>query len=374
MHRTRPVVLVSVFAIAAGMAGVIAHPYAQTKPVPGFADYGKWETLGFAGGGGRGGGGSGLSNDGKWLAYAINRTNRENELRLVNLGTNAVTTEKFGAGLVFSDDTKWAAWSVGYSEAEQERMRTQQRPIQNRLAIMNLSTGDKSTVDAIQSFAFSADGRFLLMRRYAPAAPGAAGAAPAGAGRAGGGRGGAAAPAVDDPDPVGVSVTVRTLATGSDMTFGNVGEAAWQDSGAVLAMIISAAERAGNGVHLYNAATGVLRVLESATAQFLGLSWRRDAADLLVMRGKPDEKKDGSTYLTIAWTGVGTAAEKRLTYDPTSDGKFPAGMRVVSFRRAAWGEDGRKVLLGVAKWEDRPAPAPGAGRAGRAGGEGCGGR
>jgi hypothetical protein len=47
-------------------------------------------------------------------------------------------------------------------------MRTQQRPIQNKLAIMNLATGDKSTIDNIKSFASSADGKFLLMRRYAP--------------------------------------------------------------------------------------------------------------------------------------------------------------------------------------------------------------
>ena len=92
---------------------------------------------------------------------------------------------------------------------------------------------------------------------------------------------------------------------GVDMTFGNVGESAWQDTGAVLAMTISAAERVGNGVQIYDAATGNLRVLESAGAQYLGLAWRRDAADLLVMRGKTDDKKDGSTYLTIAWTGVG---------------------------------------------------------------------
>ena len=366
MNRNRTVALVFVLAIAAGVAGAVAPTGAQSPPAPGFADYGKWESLGFAGG--RGGG---LSNDGKWLAYSINRSNRENELRLLNLASNTLTTEKFGSGLVFTDDTKWAAWSIGLSEAEQERLRTQQRPIQNKLAVMNLASGEKTTVDAIQSFAFSPDGRFLLMRRYAPTPAGGAAAA-AGAGRAGaGGRGGAAgAPAPDDPDPTAISVTVRTLATGADMTFSNVGETAWKDSGSLLAMTISAAERAGNGVHLYEAGTGVLRVLDSTTSQYLGLSWRRESADLLVMRGKTDDRKEGSTYLTLAWTGVGTPTEKALTYDPTVDTRFPAGMRVVSFRRAAWSEDGKKVLLGIARWEERPAPA---GRGTRAGGEGAGG-
>ena len=372
--RARHTALLTIVAFSVGLIAFVASPSAQSKPVPGFADYGKWESLGsVGGGGGRGGGGgaSGLSNDGKWLGYIINQSNRDSELRLVNLATNAVTTDKFGSSLSFADDSKWAAWSVGYSEAEQERMRTQQRPIQNRLAIMNLATGDKSTVDAIQSFAFSADGNFLLMRRYAPAAPGAAAATPApAAGRGGrGAGGGGTAPAADDPDPTGVTVTVRNLSTGGDLTFGNVGEPAWQDSGATLAMTISAAEHAGNGVQVYDAAAGTVRVLESGTAQFLGLAWRRDSADLLVMRAKTDDKKEGSTYLTLAWTGVGTKSEKRLTYDPTADAKFPAGMRVVSFRRASWSEDGRTVQVGIAKWEDRPAPAPGAGRGTRGGGE-----
>ena len=88
-------------------------------------------------------------------------------------------------------------------------------------------------------------------------------------------------------------ITVRNLATGMDMTFANVGEAVWRDTGAVLAMSISSAERAGNGVQLYDAATGALRVLDSSPSQYLGLAWRRDAADLLVMRGKTDDKKEG---------------------------------------------------------------------------------
>jgi hypothetical protein len=52
---------------------------AQTKSPATFADYGKWESLAPAGNYG------GFSPDGRWLVYAINRSNGNNELRILNL-------------------------------------------------------------------------------------------------------------------------------------------------------------------------------------------------------------------------------------------------------------------------------------------------
>src|SRR5215475_9901726 len=75
---------------------------AQTKLPPAPADYGQWETLvDFGGGGGRGGGGGantgGFSPDGKWIAYGINRSNGNNELRVSNIASGSVKTTAFGS-------------------------------------------------------------------------------------------------------------------------------------------------------------------------------------------------------------------------------------------------------------------------------------
>ena len=190
MRRLLSVLVVAAFAFSAGLTS-----FAQTKPIPGFVDYGKFENVAPAGGGGGGrfgggGGGGGLSNDGKWLGYTITKSNRDTELRVLELATNKVTAEPSGAQLTFTSDTKWAAWSVGYTQAQQDRMRTQNQPLQNKLALMNLATSVKTSADNVQSFSFSADGKFLLVRRYPPAAAGGGGAAAAPAGRGGaGGRG-----------------------------------------------------------------------------------------------------------------------------------------------------------------------------------------
>ncbi len=61
----------------------------------------------------------------------------------------------------------------------------------------------------------------------------------------------------------------------------------------------------------------------------------------------------------IAWTNVGGSGEKRIAYDPTADSKFPAGMRVVSFRRPTWNDDGKSVQVGFANWDDKIVPQRG---------------
>ena len=199
------------------------------------------------------------------------------------------------------------------------------------------------------------------MKRYAPVAAGAgAAAAPAGApagGRAGGAPGGAAAAAA-----VGTTLIVRDLASGTDTTFGNVGEYAWQasDTGRLLAMVISAEGQAGNGIHLFNPASSVLRVLDASTADYSAITWREDAPDLVALRSKSSEAHEGPTQVARAWMSLGQPGERALTLDPTA-GALPITQRLVTFRRPSWLEgpvaSEVMVMLGVADWTAKP-PAP----------------
>ena len=320
----------------------------QSKPPATFADYGQWEALAPAGTRG------GFSPDAAWLAYAINRSSRNNELRFVRLADGTTKVAAFGAQPAFSSDSKWAAYTIGQSEAEQEKLRSEQKPVQNKLGLLNLATGETTTLDAIESFAFSGDGAYLAIRPYGPERPSGAPAAAA-AGR--GGRGGAAAPA-DAGDAPGTTLIVRQLATGRDMSFGNVSQFAWQDAerGHLLAMTISAPNKMGNAVQLLDPETNALRVLDSSSAIYTGLSWRKDSLDLAVLRARNDDKKDGPTHAILAWSSLGKG-ERLRTYDPVADSKFPAGMRTVAFRRLSWSDDGKVVFAGFAKWDDKIVPA-----------------
>ena len=351
-HRCSIVALFVLFTCAA--------PLAQTKPPAGPADWGQFESLAPQPRGG-------LSPDGRWLAYGLNRSNRENELRIRNVDTTAEKVVKFGTGPSFSSDSRWIAYSIGYSEAQEERMRTQRRPIHRKLGVMRLDgTSEPVVVDGIESFAFDPTGAFILMKRYAPERPAGA-AAPATPPAP-------AAATADDPVPPGVTVLVRELATGRDVTFGNVAETAWRSftggrvtagspGAALLAFTISAEDKIGNGIYLYDPADGSHRALDSASAVYSGLAWRRDADDLVVLRGESDDKREGLTQVALAWTGLSGGSPKRHTLDPRNAG-LRAGTRTVSFRRPTWSEDGRMVFLGTAAWDeklttDKPQPTEG---------------
>ena len=330
MRPTRSRYLIALCAIAAAfeIAG------AQGKPPVAPADYGKFETLVMPP--------RALSPDGRWFAYGINRSSRQNELRIARVdaaANTAPTVVAFASQAAFSADSRWVAYGIGYPEAQEEKLRQQKKPIHRKAGILNLASGETTTVDGVESFAFNATGSHLAMKRYAPERKDP----------------GETPPPSDEESPAGATLIVRELATGRDTTFGNVTEFTWQEKGGLLAFTIGAEDKTGNGVQLFDPSGGALRVLDSANATYSGLTWRKDANDLAVLRAKPDDRRDGAS--TWCWPGK-SHAERRHAYDPTAARDFPAGLRIVSYRRPSWSDDGRMVFVGVAKWNEKVKEAP----------------
>ncbi|MCH7991603.1 MAG: prolyl oligopeptidase family serine peptidase [Gemmatimonadetes bacterium] len=198
--------------------------------------------------------------------------------------------------------------------------------MRNELGLLNLRTGEQTTREAFEGFSFSDDGRYLALRRYKP----------------------------KDKDSDGVDVVVHELATGSDMSFGNISEMAWQDEGSLIALVTDADDRVGNGVTLYDPSSGRIRSLDADQAIYRELAWREDAADLVVYKTFEDEAFEDTAHVALAWRDLDDDSPRSFSLDPQTDTYFPGSMRIVEFRAPSWSEDGSTLFVGIQ--DRRPAP------------------
>jgi dipeptidyl aminopeptidase/acylaminoacyl peptidase len=300
--------------IAAALAAAcaIATPLtAQSKPLVTPKDYGKWEILGAPR----------LSPRGDWIAAPVSRVSEENELRLRGGPRDTTIVVAHGVGPVFSADDKWVAYAITVSPKERERLTKDKKPIHNAFEARELATGKTIAVNDISTFAFSPDGRFITMTRYAAEGKKTS------------------------------EVLLQDLATSARLSFANVGEIAWADAGSLLALTIDTDAGAGNGVQLYDAAPGLMRVLESSTSQYRGLAWRPKSRDLAVLRTNVDKAYKDTAHVLLAWTGLASPEPATLRLDPATAGGagFPAGMRIADYRRPSWSKDGGVIYFGVQK-------------------------
>lgn len=285
---------------------ILALPAWSQSPITP-ADYGKWESPGAAS----------LSPNGRWLAYGVTRVNEENELRLRPLDRDTAFAVPNGTGATFSADSRWVAYVIGVSPATRERLERERKPVRTALGIRELATGRTDSIGEIASFRFSADGRFIAMRRY-----------PAEGKRV-------------------AELIVQSLATGARMTFGSVGDFAWTDRRPVLAVTIETEGGTGNAVQVYDAMTQVVRVVESSGSVYRGLAWRKKSEDLAVLRTVADQGFRDTTHTLLAFLNAPGASPTKREMNPATTAGFTAGMRVADARRPEWTDDGATIFFGL---------------------------
>lgn len=296
-------------------------------------DYGRWEQLTAQP--------KPLSPDGKWLVYGIARSSRQNELRVQSTSGGEATALPFGERPAFSDDSQWLAYLIGLSEEEEARLRKDKKPVHKKLGLLELATGRKVVVDGIESFAFSPSGTHVAMHRYAPEPAG--GTPPERAPH-------------DETLAPGTTLLIREMTTGRDATFASVSEFAWQEKGPLLAFAVTIEGGVGNGVHVYDTATGRLHALDSSSSTYCGLRWRKNSASLAALRSVANEDREGPSHVALAWPDIGTSPERLHTLDAATS-QLPADLRIVRFTAPRWSDDGMWLYLGVAPWPAKVARA-----------------
>ena len=297
------------FTLATIVASLPTGAAAQDKPALGADDYDQWESLGQAT----------LSPDGLWLAVVVRRVDESSELRVHRTDSDSVVVVSEGSRPEFGADGGWLAFAIGVSPDERDNLRESGESVRNGVGLLDPRTGEREDIDAVQSFSFSDDGRYLALRRYGS----------------------------PDSENVGVDALVRDLDGGEAMSFGNVSGLAWQEGGNLLAMTLDAADRVGNGVRLYDPETGRIRSLDADEATYRELTWREEAPDLAVLKTFEDEAHEDTAHVALAWRGLDSDSPAAFALDPREPSELPAGMRIVEHRTPVWSDDGATVFLGL---------------------------
>lgn len=296
-----------------------------------------------------------VSNDGQWFAHKLTPNEGDSELVLRRISDGKEwrfpigESQGFGGGpgfgggfsadIAFSDDSKWFAFTISPTFKEGKRLRKERKPLQNKVAIINLATEKKTEFDKIRRFNFSGENAaWIALHRYgadAPAGPPPGVTPPSGS----------ATPAPERA--TGSDLILHELATENELNIGNVADFAFNKKGDWLAWTIDANEKIGNGIQVRNMANGALLPLDSGKAVYRGLNWTEKGEALAAVKGVEDKAYEDKLYSVVAVNGFASGAPQKTVYDPHADKDFPAGLTVSPNRPPTWTEDFGALMFGI---------------------------
>ena len=227
------------------------------------------------------------------------------------------------APLAISGDSKWAAFLVYPTVKEAKALRKQKKPLETKAVLVELATGNKTEFERIrQDSRFQGRDRPRLrcsaIRPIRPRRP------------------------MQGPDnrPQGSDMILRELASGNELSLGNVSDFAFTKNGDWLAWVVDAQDQAGNGVNVRNLETGAVFALESGKAVYKGLNWTEKGDALAVLRGVEDKTLEDKPYSLVAFRNFSKdRAPEKISFDPAKDASFPKGMSISPNRNPAWMAD-----------------------------------
>ncbi|HEV8446739.1 MAG TPA: prolyl oligopeptidase family serine peptidase [Gemmatimonadaceae bacterium] len=324
-----------------------------------------------------------LSPDGKWFAYVlapnegdanviIRSTGTDNKEYTFPIGSSdggrgggggrgGAAPDAGGGPLAISADSRWVAFMVypaaaggrggrggagrgGRGGGAQTTDGAAQTPApQNKLALVNLATGEKKEFDRVRRYAFNGDKPTWLAIQAPAEAPSApAGNAAGGAARGGGAGGNAAAGRAE-----GTDLLLYNLSNGEAVNVGNVAEFGFDDSGDWLAYTIDARDAIGNGVQLRNMKSDVVRPIDSDRALYRHLVWSDSLDALAVLRGRIDSTARDTVYSVVAFSNIAAQTPTKTVFDASQHAEFPKDMAVSVDRAPRLAEDLSAVFFGV---------------------------
>ena len=272
-----------------------------------------------------------LSKDGEWFASHFGQVNGDREIIIRHTSSDKSytfpigETPRFASGAIaFSDDGRWAAFTVYPTKKEKKALKKGKKKAQNKMALLNLKSGEKTEFKKIRSFRFSGkNAGWIAMHKYT------------GKNQQGKGKW------------KGADLILREMHSAKSYNIGNVASFDFNESGAWLAWTIDAEGRDGNGVQAREMATNRVHILDSDTANYKKLTWTEEGDALAFLKGKKAEGYESQLFSVMGFIGFGRGELKGHTFNPAAYDGFPANMTISPNRMPVWTVDRKSLLFGI---------------------------
>ncbi|MEL7119767.1 MAG: prolyl oligopeptidase family serine peptidase, partial [Bacteroidota bacterium] len=287
--------------------------FAQQKPTLTLDDYQEWQNLSWS---------SWLSDDGSWAAYQVRLVNEKDTLYINSVEGDQAYKFAYSRNPKFSPDGKWVAFAQGVSPEKAEQMKKKKQRVENKMVLLNLESGKEEMFESISQFGISNDSKHVVMSTYPP----------------------------KGSKLKGKDLIVHNLNTGMSRNIGNVSEWSINDKGNLLAYIIDAEKKRGNGVELFNLEKYQISFLASDTTTFKKLSWEDEQSALTFMQAFYDTAHTQANHRIFAYNKLEENMDV-MVLDPSDRTDFPEAMRIRETYTPRWSEDLERIFIGIDDWE-----------------------
>lgn len=237
-----------------------------------------------------------------------------------------------GSGRIqFSHDSQFAAYLVAPKDKAAKAAKKSKTPLKNKAVLLNLETGKKTEFESAQRFSFSGENpKLLAISKMKPK------------GRPTG-----------DNGWEGTDLILHDLNSGSQINIGNVKAFSFNKPGDLLALVIDAEGKSGNGVQLLHVNDSRIEVLESNKSTYNSMSWTREGDAISFLKANKDEKFENDRRTLVAFSDVGGVRQKKVVLDPEDDSAVPADMTISSNRAPQWNDKRSAIFFGVEKLTEK---------------------
>ena len=330
--------------------------------------------------------GTQLTRDGQWLVYALVPQDGDGELVALNLKTNKEFRSPRGKQPVVTVDGKFVAFTIAplradVDKAKKDKKKPDEQP-KPGLGVMNLATGEVTTVDRVKSFKVPEEsGAAIAYLLEPPVKTPDEKKADEKTEEA------KKAPEVKKEEPKkpepkaeeakdekkkeekkkepGTDLVIRDLGTGKETKIAEVVEYAWAKDGAWLAYGVSSKTPENDGAFARETASGKTVALLKGLGNYKGFAFDEKGGQLAFTSDRDDYKSDKSASKLYCWAPAAIklppAAGAASELMPAQARNFPAGMAVSENSKLSFSKDGGRLFFGIApapKQEPKDAPEP----------------